>query len=223
MPRLIASVSLMLMLLILSSFAFADDQTGSSDKKESRPKPAQKPAKEKVRTDFLRGKILKIETTERYLTLQVTTKIPQENASAAMNAANLRRQLIGNRDPNSIRSIQLELMKNEQNLVTYKDEVKKVEIALGDDPKVRTMLLPVEYDDKGKPRRLTEKEKKALKGSDLKAPGYEAEMDSLQPNQLVEVYIIKPKTTARSKNKDAPDEKERQKARMIVIISESPK
>ena len=224
MLRFTSSILLVLMLAGLCSFGFADDKTGASDKKDPPAKPAKKTSKEKVRSDLLRGKILKIEPTQRYLTLEVTTKIPQENTGATQNMANLRRQLIGNRDPNSIRNIQVELMKNEQNLVTYKDEVKKLEIALDDDDlKVRTMLLPVEYDDKGKPRRLTEKEKKALKGSDPKAPGYEADFDSLQPNQVVDVYIVKPKGGGKSKTREVADEKERHKARMVVILSESAK
>src|SRR6202011_1394644 len=111
----------------------------------------------------------------RIFTVRVTTKIPQDNAGAAQNIANLQRQLVGNRDPNSIRSIQVEIMKNQQNLVTFKVDVKRIDCFASDDMKVRTLLLPVEYDDKGKPKKLTEKEKRALKGSDLRAPGYEAD------------------------------------------------
>src|ERR1700687_853667 len=124
MRRFLSFSTLLLMLTVFLSFSPADDKTDSSEKKDSAAKSAKKPAKEKLRSDRVKGKILQIEATQRTLTLQVTSKVPQENAGAAQNMANLRRQLIGNRDINSIRSIQLDMAKNEQNLVTYKDEVK---------------------------------------------------------------------------------------------------
>jgi|GEM_PF-6825248 len=219
--ELIPFYSTSALLLVLAGFLAAapsDDPSDTSNKKDA--KPAKKTGKDKVRTDFLRGKLVKIDPKERTFTVRVTTKIPQDNAGAAQNIANLQRQLVGNRDPNSIRSIQVEIMKNQQNLVTFKDDVKRIDCVAVDDMKVRTLLLPVEYDDKGKPKKLTEKEKRALKGSDLKAPGYEADFESLKPEQTVEVHLEKAAHKSKSKDKDAADVKEPKKAIMIVIVSE---
>ncbi|HEV3083350.1 MAG TPA: hypothetical protein VGY66_26430 [Gemmataceae bacterium] len=212
-----STCALLIVLAALLAAAPIDDQSDTS-KKDA--KPAKKASKEKVRTDLLKGKLVKIDAKERTFTVRVTIKIPQDNAGAAQNIANLQRQLIGNRDPNSINSIRLEIMKNQQNLVTFKDDVKRIDCVANDDMKVRTLLLPVEYDDKGKPKRLTEKEKRALKGSDLKAPGYEADFESLKPEQTVEVHLEKAAHKSKSKDKDAADVKEPKKAIMIVIVSE---
>jgi hypothetical protein len=217
MRRIVSTGALLLVLAGVLAAASNDDQSDTS-KKDT--KPAKKASKDKVRTDFLRGKLVKIDPKERTFTVRVTTKIPQDNAGAAQNIANLRQQLVGNRDPNSIRSIQVEIMKNQQNLVTFKDDVKRIECVASDDIKVRTLLLPVEYDDKGKPKKLTEKEKRALKGSDLKSPGYEADFESLKPEQTVEVHLEKQVHKSKSKDKDAADVKEPKKAIMIVIVSE---
>jgi len=223
MRRSLACVLMMLLMALLLPASPADDTTDSPAKKDPASKPSKKTVKGKTRTDLLAGKLIRIEPTQSYLTLQVTNKIPQDNAGAAQNIANLQRQLIGNRDINSIRNIKIEIMKNQENLVTFKDNVKNIELSLDDDLKVRTLLLPVEYDDKGRPRKLTEKEKKALKGPDPKTPGYESDFDSLKPNQMLEVYLARPKggQRAKAKEKDAPaDSKDRQKAIMIVIVSE---
>src|SRR6267378_4946141 len=105
--ELIPFYSISALLFVVVGFLVAapvDDQSDTSNKKDT--KPAKKTSKEKVRTDFLRGKLVKIDPKERTFTVRVTIKIPQDNAGTAQNIVNLQRQLVGNRDPNSIRSIQ---------------------------------------------------------------------------------------------------------------------
>jgi hypothetical protein len=198
------------------------DSISKKDSKEVKSS-RKAPTKEKTRSDIVVGKLTQVEGTQRYLTVQVTTKVPQENAGAAQNLANLRQQLLGAKDANSIRNIQIETMKNQQQLVTYKDVTKNVEIQADDNMKVRTLLLPVEYDEKGRPRKLTEKEKKALKGPDATQPGYMADFDSLKPGQEVKVFLAKSKNAHKAKGKDAADSKEKPKATMILILSEPAK
>jgi hypothetical protein len=62
-----------------------------------------------------------------------------------------------------------------------------------DDVKVRTINPPVQYDDKGKKKVYTAKEKKELKG-DPKLPGYTAGFEDLKVNQVVEVTLVRKKT-----------------------------
>jgi hypothetical protein len=57
-----------------------------------------------------------------------------------------------------------------------------------DDVKIRTMTLPVVYDEKGKPRKHTAKELKELKGKG-NLPGYTAGWDDLKVNDLVSVTL----------------------------------
>jgi hypothetical protein len=112
-----------------------------------------------------------------------------------------------------------------------------LELALADDVKVRTNILPVERDEKGKPKRLTADEKHKLKGDDPKLPGYTAELSSLTRGQVVEVYISRLKGTPQKKpseksvtqDKTSPKDKGKEPNKsidrdllvtMIVIMSE---
>jgi hypothetical protein len=169
----------------------------------------------------IHGKLIRVEGAQRYIAVNVTQKIGQQNLSALANIANLRQQLIGNHDRNSILSIQLEIAKNQANAITFYDETQKVELQLTDDLKVRTLVLPIEYDDKGKPRRLTEKEKKDLRGPDPTLPGYTSDFDSLKPDQIVEIYLDKSKNAkSKARNKDESTPPTKPTATMIVICAE---
>jgi len=59
--------------------------------------------------------------------------------------------------------------------------------------KVRTLQLPIDFDEKGKPKRYSAQELKDLKGPDPKLPGYTADFDSLKPEQVVKVYLARKK------------------------------
>ncbi len=227
MRRTAPWVGLLVLASLLPAFA-ADDQddppakTTAKHKKDSKPLTSGK---------TLKGKLINLEGSQRYLTVQVTNKIPQQNAQAAQQLANLQQQIAvarARRDVNQINNLTIEMAKHQRNLVTYKDDVQKYELEAPEDMKVRTMLLPVEYDDKGKPRALTDKEKKALKGPDPKLPGYDADFESLKNDQTVEVYLIKSKDSPKPKTKDkdgdlVDDTSDKPKIAMIVILAEAKK
>ena len=80
------------------------------------------------------------------------------------------------------------------------------DFALAEDVKVRTNILPVQLDEKDRPKRLTQQEKQKLKGDDPKLPGYTAELTSLTRGQVVEVHLSKLKGTA-AKKPATPDKK----------------
>src|SRR5260370_22578779 len=107
MRRIVSTGALLFVVVGFLAAAPVDDQSDTSNKKDA--KPAKKTSKEKVRADLLRGKLVKIDPKERTFTVRVTTKIPQYNAGAAQNIANLQRQLLRNPAPNSIRSTQVEV------------------------------------------------------------------------------------------------------------------
>jgi hypothetical protein len=226
MVRWIHAIGLMALFAFCLSVAADDkpDATAKTPTKEKTSTPEKKAAKEKspVAGGHFVGKLKQIEGAQRYLTIDVTTKIPQENAQAAANLVNLRRQLVGNKDPNSIRNIYAEMQKHQNNLITYKDITKKYEFAAADNLKVRTMLLPVEHDEKGRPRKLTKAELKTLKGPDPKAKGYNADFDDLKPDQMVEVWLEKVKAPVKPKGKDKDSEAEKPKVLMILILEPPP-
>jgi hypothetical protein len=71
----------------------------------------------------------------------------------------------------------------------------------GTDMKVRT-ANPLVFDDKGKPKKLTAKEKDELKGPDKSLPGYTADISDVHQDSIVTVYLPKKKST-----KTAPKDK----------------
>jgi len=177
------------------------------------------------------GRLVKLEADQRYLTVEVTYKSPKQDPQAVQNLANLQRQMIeAQRQRNPVERLKqlyhIQLAINKQTRNLYKDETQKIELDAPEDVKVRTKLVPVEFDDKGKPRKLTEKERRELKGPDPTLPGYLADFDSLKPDQTVEVYLAKkpPKAKVKEKDKDADlTESTRPKIAMIVIWAEAKK
>jgi hypothetical protein len=109
-----------------------------------------------------------------------------------------------------------------QNLFTVREIQKDFELTPGPDMKVRVLQLPLDFDEKGKPKKYTAKELKELKG-DPKLPGYTAEPDSLRANQTVLVYLVGKKKPAPKKgeelDKDALEDN-KPIIRMIVILAE---
>src|SRR5262249_10952211 len=119
---------------------------------------------------------------------------------------------------------QIELDRAQRNL--FKGEKQKLDLDAADAMKVRTMVLPVELDDKGKPKKLTEKEKRELKGPDATLPGYTADFDSRNADQMVDIYLAKqpPKSKAKDQDQDADKTANpRPKIAMIVILADGTK
>jgi hypothetical protein len=118
-------------------------------------------------------------------------------------------------------------MQNRQ-LDSFRKVTKDIELGANDDVKVRTMILPMDYDAKGKVKKYTKKELAQLKGPNKSLPGYTAEWDNLAKGQFVKVYLAKqkkPKSRPLTKvKKDKDDDKElfteRPKVVMIVILAE---
>ncbi len=147
-------------------WAPADDKQNKKDKADAANARERRKAEEKIVSGPpFRGKIIRIDPAQRFLTVQVKRKIPQQNLQAVQNLANLQAQLIDasrRKDFNGVVSTQTEIAKNKLNLYTFHDEELKLEIECPDNVKVRTLLRPIDYDEKGRPKRLTEKEKKEL-------------------------------------------------------------
>lgn len=189
--------------------------------------------KKLVSAGKLVGKLTQVEGTTKFLTLQVTAKIQVPNPDALRNSATYQRQLAEaslDRNPvnrqRRLAEIQYNMARNQANLYSVKEHHHKVELQAADDMKVRIFNLPVEFDDKGKPRKYTAKELSDLKGPDPKLPGYAAEYENLRAGQEVEVTFLRPKTVARPKSKDKDRdlvaEDERLKATLIVILRDPP-
>lgn len=225
MQRSLPCLCLVALLAIMLPVLATDDETTN--------KPDAKDQKQfdkliKSGKSFI-GKLVKIDGEQRFLTVEV--KSSKQNPQAVQNLAHLQAQLFDaqrQRNPaeriKQMSHIQLEIDKATLNL--YKDETQKIELDAPEKMKVRTKVLPVELDDKGKPRKLTEKEKRDLKGPDPTLPGYLGDFDSLKPDQTVEIYLAKqpPKSKTKDKDKEADNtEITRPRIAMIVILAEAKK
>jgi hypothetical protein len=84
---------------------------------------------------------------------------------------------------------------------------KDIEFTVSDDVKVRWKYPPIQYDEKGKPRKATAAELTQLKGSDPKQPGYSADVFDLKPGQIVQLQLWKQKDDSKADDNKKPDPK----------------
>jgi hypothetical protein len=100
---------------------------------------------------------------------------------------------------------------------------ERTQLPLGDDVKVRVMELPPVYDDKGKLRAPTSKERQDARGPDRKLPGYAASLEDLKPGQYVRLTVVKRAGYKPAKGvKDVPPEYQ-PFINVIVVLGETPK
>jgi hypothetical protein len=112
------------------------------------------------------------------------------------------------------------------------DTVKNtVEFQASETVKVRTLLQPEEFDEKGEIIKPDAKKIAEWKGKDKKLPGYESSLEKLEPGQKVRVWLgLMKKTTPKSPPKDSEKDKEEEKAAakakqavLIIILADGDK
>jgi hypothetical protein len=74
-------------------------------------------------------------------------------------------------------------------------EFVNVEVEMASGIVIRTAFVPVVFDEKGEPKKLTPQELKELKGPNPKVPGYKADVRALKAGQTVKVTLAKNKET----------------------------
>ncbi len=196
-------------------------------------KPRQPESREKLlASGALTGTLTQVEPTAQWLTLRVTQKVPVRNVGAEQNLASLQQQLLQqatNKNlvdrANQVARIQREIADNRANLVTYQDKNQEFELQAADEIKVRQAHPPVAFDDKGRPKKYTQKELLALKGKDRKLPGYPSDFDNLRSGQKVKVYLARKKDAGKTSTKDGDKEGTRRRltVTLIVIEQDAPK
>lgn len=67
---------------------------------------------------------------------------------------------------------------------------REVEFQVSENVKVRTLILPEQFDEKGNVKRPTGKDLEALKGADKNLPGIESGLDKLEPGVPVRVTMV---------------------------------
>jgi hypothetical protein len=102
-----------------------------------------------------------------------------------------------------------------QRMYKVVDATKNVDFQSEEAVKVRTMVLPEQFDDKGNIKKYTAAELRQMKGKDVNLPGYESSVEALKPGQVVQVYLgyhrkaAPAKLTTAADNKDAPKDAEK--------------
>jgi hypothetical protein len=98
--------------------------------------------------------------------------------------------------------------------------------------KVRTTVLPEQFDDKGNVKKFTKKELDELKGKDKNLPGYESSLEKLEAGQIVKVSLAQAKKAPakgpdkndkdNDKDQDKDDGEKKMQVKLIVIQKEVP-
>jgi hypothetical protein len=216
--------------LFLVCFAVA---SGSAQDKEK--KTPEKPYKDKNeavdklhRTGHVTGKLVEWgQTDQKNIVLMVTIQVPNPGGIArqAQLEADQARAGIGRnaRDTiNQIADIQKQMAENARNMT--KDETIKMEFEPGEDVVYRTQVLPPYLDEKGKPRKPTDKEKKEARGADHKLPGYTASRDDLKNDQIISVYFkVKKPVAGASRKKEKDGEPAEPPTVTMVVIEVEPR
>jgi hypothetical protein len=201
------------------------------DNRDAKDEPSEKPA----RLGEVVAKLTHVEGAQKYLTVQITQKYvvpnPQADFSNGLNLLWRQQEILRNPNPVVRRQQLLQLIaeqqRNQLNAYQVREVPVNVELQATDDLKVRILQPPVDFDEKGRPRRYTAKELKDLKGPDIQLPGYTGDFDNLKPGQTVQVSLARKKDAlkkpvAKDKEKDPPNE-DRLLATMIVILQEAPR
>jgi hypothetical protein len=176
-------------------------------KKTTAKKDAETPqnTEKMIKTGQVIGKIMAIVESKKTIRLQVQMPVPNVNAINALAQAQFNLQsAMARGDRNGVFNAQRSIMQHQANLITY--QPKDYEFQAIDDIKVRLNNPPVQFDDKGRPKKYTAKELKELKGNDPKLPGYQGEFGDLKQDQIVQVTLVKKKDAPRQpvkKGKDA--------------------
>jgi len=186
-------------------------------------------------------------TVNRILNLQNKIARDQAQMQSARNPQQLRQyyqNLIRDQQQLQQAIVQLSVNLNGNGGIPpgYKIDTTKqdVEFQAAETVKVRTMVLPEAFDDKGNPKKYTKEELAELKGKDKNAIGYESSLEKLEAGMKVRVTLAPaPKKKDDNKDKDAKDkdkeakDKDKEKAKdeldpdkkmqvKLIVILEDP-
>ena len=210
--------------LILGQEKDAKDKGKEKDKdKEKVEKPASDNAnKEKwVVTGQTNALIKEYRESDGSLVLSIQSVELNPQAMQQMQQARMQG---GKANPQQAR---MNLMKAQANL--YKQKMEDVEFLLKDDVKIRQLLPPESFYEKGNKKRLSAKELAELKGPEKNLPGFPADRSDLNGNTLVQVTFSSKvqKQVAKAGNsglagiaaaKDDPETAREKRPRVSMII-----
>jgi hypothetical protein len=234
MRRLICGVGLVLA-LVISPTAFAQDKKPDDKKPDDKATPKDKDGKalakdkdaavEKLHVGGeITGKLTQWGSNDKSFTVKVTVRYAELNQSEYK--AMLQEELYAADPARTVqdrRNHAIAAVEHQAKLYSVKSTDIDFQFSAGADMKVRT-ANPVVFDDKGKPKKLsqlTKKERDELKGPDKSLPGYNAEMNDVHPDQYVTVYLPKKKAGKTTAKDDKPLADTKREAVMLLILGDS--
>jgi hypothetical protein len=223
-----------------------DDKAEPKGDDKAAVKPKVEPKERFVWGTELTGKLNVEGNSQKDITLHVSQKVMVPNVGAIQSAlqrqaqwAQRQQQIMRNPNPYQRQRDLAQLMRDmaqgqQQNLYQVKDVNQDVKLRAAENIKIRLLTPPIDYDDKGNPKKYTPKELDELRGPDKSLPGYGAEFDSLRSGQMVKVYLAKnqnqpPKMAPGQKGKKKNDDEvapadelgsARPEVVMILVIQE---
>ncbi len=210
--------------LVLVPAAFAQDKKPDAKDDKDKPKDT-KAAVEKMHiAGEITGKLTIWGSSDKGFTVQVpvTYYVVNDGEYRAMVSDQAKLATMNPRDVQGRINTMNAIAQHEAKLYTKKTENVNVDFTPAAEMKVR-ILDPVEYDDKGKPRKLTAKEKADRKGPDKKLPGYTADAADVKQDMIVTVYIEKKKPAKTKKDKDDKSLTDtKPEALMLLIVADPP-
>lgn len=163
-----------------------------------------------IKAGVLVGRVVSVYEGSRKIKLAVSVPIQSLNPGALTTLQQAQAQLAlsrARRDLNGMRQAQMSLVRAQLDLYRVEVHSLDVDVEARDDVVVRTARPKVDFDDKGRVKKLSKAELKELKGPDPKLPGYKAEFADLGADQIIQVQLVRKKETpgeARPKVKAKP-------------------
>jgi Leucine-rich repeat (LRR) protein len=197
----------------------------AAGKPDVRP-PAKKPAAARA----VAGRLLRVDPTDRRLTVRLTQSYvvqnPSEAAWVVYHRARLLEAMQIKNPAQRTASVQDNLFwiaYHEGRLYRRLEEHQDVPLQAAADVQVRSGQPPTLFDDKGNVRTPTAAELKEMKGPDPNVPGYKADFESLKSGQVVEVRLARADAPGAPANrpKDGAADVPLQ-AVTVVILREAP-
>ncbi len=237
------ALAVVTLLALLAPAGAQEKDTKAAPPSEEKPAPEKPPADRLVPVGVVAGVVQDAGATSGNLTLKVTLRYLEPNPQA--EAAYVRRyqelfarqqRILANHNfvQQQQQLAQLlhdaeGLLASQKDLVRVKEVQQNVELPLADEVKVRALVPPQAFDDKGNIKRYTAKELKELRGPE-NLPGFPAEMSDVQAGRTVLVKLMvrkkapprktDPKEPPAETQKDAPPPDDGKPHVHLIVIAD---
>jgi len=192
-----------LAILVLSALFLTGTPVQAQKKKKDADKDLDTKTTEKmVKAGVLVGKVAAVYEDSRKIRLSVTIQVPKLNTGALTSMQQAQQAMMTARLQGNYQGMiqaQQQMQQAQRTLYTVDTKTQDIEVEARDDVIVRTAKPKADFDDKGKVKKLTRAELKALKGPNPKLPGYKAEFGDVSTDQYIQVTLVRKKGAAAPK------------------------